>query len=128
METENLIKTIVQCIYNVRGELKQGFLESVYKRALIIELESLGLTAESEYPINVYYKGINVGFFKADILVEKSVIVELKAVDMLTKAHEVQLVNYLTATNIENGLLVNFGENFSIKRKYRTYRKIDRET
>lgn len=126
MEIETLITRVVQCIYNVRGVLKQGFLESVYQRALMIELHANGLQAEAECPITVNYKGTEVGFFRADIVVEGKLILELKAVDVLTKAHEVQLVNYLTATNIENGLLVNFGENFSVKRKYRTYRQKDK--
>lgn len=66
---------------------------------------------------------MEIGFFRADIIVEHKIILELKAVDILTKAHEVQLVNYLTATGIEDGLLVNFGDNFAIKRKFRTYRQ-----
>ena len=123
MDIEKLIKTVVQCIYNVRGILMQGYLESVYKRALMVELERCGFKTESEKTITVFYKGIEVGFFRADLVVEDCLIVELKAVENLTKAHEVQLVNYLTATGIENGLLVNFGENFAIKRKFRAYRQ-----
>lgn len=76
-----------------------------------------------EKQITVSYKGINVGSFRADIVVEDCLIIELKAVEALSMAHEVQLVNYLTATGIENGLLVNFGENFAIKCKFRTYRQ-----
>ncbi len=124
METEKLIKLIVQCIYNVRGELKQGFLEAVYQRALMIELADAGLMAEDERPMSVYYKGRIVGSFRADIIVENSVIIEIKSVENLTKAHEVQLVNYLTSSGIENGILVNFGENFEVKRKFKTFRKV----
>lgn len=123
MDTEKMIRTVMQCIYNVRGDLTQGYLETVYKRALAIELERYGLKCESEKPMTVLYKGVEVGFFRADIVVENCLIIELKAVDSLTKVHEVQLVNYLTATGIENGLLVNFGEKFAIKRKFRTYRQ-----
>lgn len=122
MKTEELIRQIIQCIYNVRGELLSGFLESVYKHALLHELSLSGLPAEAEREIVVQYKGTQVGYFRADIVVADRVIIELKAVDALTKAHEVQLVNYLTATGIENGILVNFGENFAIKRKFKTYR------
>lgn len=122
MDTETIINTIIQCIYNVRGSLKEGFLESVYQKALLIELRSAGLDAVSEMPIKVYYRNELVGDFKADITIDNSVIIELKAVEILHKSHEAQLVNYLTATRIDNGILVNFGENFKIKRKYRVYR------
>lgn len=122
MDTEKLIKAVVQCIYNVRGVLMPGYLETVYKRALAVELENNGFKTETEKAIHVFYHGVEVGFFRADLIVEDCLIVELKSVEVLTKAHEVQLVNYLTATGIENGLLVNFGEKFAIKRKFRTYR------
>ncbi len=116
MDTETIINTIIQCIYNVRGSLKEGFLESVYQKALLIEQRSAGLDAVSEMPIKVYYRNELVGDFKADITIDNSVIIELKAVEILHKSHEAQLVNYLTATGIDNGILVNFGENFKIKR------------
>ena len=122
MDTETIINTIIQCIYNVRESLKEGFLESVYQKALLIELRSAGLDAVSEMPIKVYYRNELVGDFKADITIDNSAIIELKAVEILHKSHEAQLVNYLTATGIDNGILVNFGENFKIKRKYRVYR------
>lgn len=119
---EKLIKTIIQCCYNVRGFLSAGYLESVYQKALLYELYLHGLKTLEEYPIKVYYKNQLVGDFRADILVEDSVIVELKAVETLHAAHEVQLVNYLTATGINNGILVNFGgDKIEIRRKYRIY-------
>lgn len=121
METDKLIKQIIQCDYNVRGILQGGYLESVYQNALIHELRICGLNALSEFPINVLYKGLIVGEFKADIIVENKVILELKAVDSLNKIHEVQLVNYLTATGIDDGILINFGQQFEIKRKFRLY-------
>ncbi|MCD8164854.1 MAG: GxxExxY protein [Bacteroides sp.] len=125
METEELIKTIIQCAYNVRLHLAAGFLESVYQKALVIELKEKGIYTETEIPIHVYYKKFNVGEFKADILIEKNIIVELKAVQNLTPLHEAELVNYLTATNIDNGLLINFGgERIEIKRKFRQYKKL----
>lgn len=122
MNIETLIKSIIQCIYNVRGILGPGYLESVYKNALMRELELNGLKASAEVPLSVSYKDVLVGEFRADIIVENSVIIELKAVETLHKAHEVQLVNYLTITGIDSGLLVNFGAlDIQIKRKYRIY-------
>ena len=100
-----------------------GFLESVYKNALLIELRKNGLKVDKEVPINVHYNNVIVGEFQADIIVEDSVILELKAIQKLSTIHEAQLVNYLTATNIEHGLLINFGsEKFEVKRKYRIFR------
>lgn len=122
MDTEELIRTIIQCIYNVRGILGPGYLESVYKNAMLRELELNGLEATAEKSLTVKYKDVIVGEFQADIVVENKVIVELKAVETLHKIHEVQLVNYLTATGIDSGILVNFGGvNIQIKRKYRIY-------
>lgn len=121
MENDKLIKQIVQCAYDVRGILQGGYLESVYHNALVHELRLKGLMAISEAPINVVYKDIVVGEFKADIIIENKVIVEIKAVETLNKIHEVQLVNYLTATGIDDGLLINFGNSLEIKRKFRLY-------
>lgn len=123
MDIEDLIKTIIQCAYNVRIHLNAGFLETIYKKALMIELKEKGIEAEIEAPISVYYKNIVVGEFRADIIVEKKIIIELKAVQNLIPIHETQLVNYLTATNIDHGLLINFGgERIEIKRKFREYK------
>lgn len=122
MNDEELIKTIVQCIYNVRGILGPGYLESVYKNALLHELGLNGLDAATEVPLKISYKDVLVGEFRADIIVADRVIIELKAVETLHKAHEVQLVNYLTITGIDSGILVNFGAaDIQIKRKYRIY-------
>ena len=94
-----------------------GFLEKVYEKALLIELRERGLRAENQVPINVKYKGQSVGEYIADLLVEEKVIVELKTVEKLTKLHEAQLLNYLKATGIKVGLLVNFqNEKAEIKR------------
>lgn len=125
MDVEKLIKDIVQCAYNVRGKLSPGFLESVYKNALYIEMKKLGVPIQTEVPMKVYYDGIVVGEYRADMIVGNSVIIELKAIHALTTAHEVQLVNYLTAMHIDYGLLINFGgEKLEIKRKYREYHKL----
>lgn len=124
MDVEVLIKTVMGCAMNIRRHLGPGYLESVYKNAMLVELKKHSLTFEVEKPINVYYDGVLVGEFKADIVVEDFLILELKAVQSLHMAHEIQLVNYLTATGIDNGLLVNFGsEELQFKRKFRVYRK-----
>ena len=123
MNVEELIKQIIQCAYNVRKKLYAGFLESVYGNELLIELRGNGLKVDKEVPINVHDNNVIVGEFRADIIVEDSVILELKAIQKLSTIHEAQLVNYLTATNIEHGLLINFGsEKLEVKRKYRIFR------
>lgn len=113
----DLTEKIIGCAYKVYNELGAGFIEKVYENALMIELKNEGLAAQQQYPVKVYYKGNLIGDYVADIVVEDRVIVELKAVSQLTKAHEVQLVNYLKATRLEVGLLINFGDQISIKRK-----------
>ncbi len=123
MDIEVLIKEILDCAREVRKELKQGFEEKVYKNAMFLELKSRGLSVSTESSFNVRYKGVVVGDYRADMIVEDSVILELKANNALCAANEVQLVNYLNATGIENGLLINFGgDRLECKRKYRTYR------
>ena len=120
---EDLIKEIVDATYEVRKRLSQGYLESTYENALIVELQMRGLFVENQVSMEVDYKGVVVGVFKADLLVEKRVIVEIKAVAQLNKIHELQLVNYLTTTHIDHGILVNFGgDKFEVKRKYREYK------
>ena len=124
MDIEELIKMIMSCSANIRRQLGPGYIESVYKNAMLVELKKNGLTYEVEKPIKVYYDGTLVGDFYADIIVENRLIIELKAVNALHMAHEVQLVNYLTATGIDDGLLINFGsETLQFKRKFRIYRK-----
>jgi GxxExxY protein len=101
-------------------ELGIGFLEKVYENALAVELTNRGLRVQQQVPIQVFYKGTLVGIFDADLLVEGLVIVELKAIEMLGRIHEVQLVNYLRATEIEVGLLINFGSQFQVTRRLLT--------
>ncbi len=97
-----------------------GFLESVYENCMLIELHKLGLRVQNQHPIKVVYDGQIVGEFQADLFVENVVIVELKAVRTILQVHEVQLVNYLKATGIDVGLLLNFGEQrVEVKRKLR---------
>ena len=124
MSIEGLITEIINCAYGVRLVLGPGFLESVYRNALAVELSKQNIPYDLEYPMNVYYKDEVVGEFRADMIVDHRVIVELKAVNSLVSAHEVQLVNYLNATQVDNGLLINFGSpKLEIKRKYRLYNK-----
>jgi GxxExxY protein len=118
MKYEPLTEKIIGCAYKVYNQMGFGFLESVYEKCLLIELKKAGLLAESQIPINVFYDGENVGEFAADILVEETIILELKSVRRVIQAHEVQLVNYLTSTGKEVGLILNFGpEKLDIKRK-----------
>jgi GxxExxY protein len=124
MEEEDLTGKIIGCAMKVHGGLGPGFLESVYSKALAHELRQAGLKVECEKLIRVEYDGVIVGEFSADKLVEEAIIVEEKAVQTLITAHEVQLVNYLAATGIEIGLLLNFGsQRLEFKRKIRTYRE-----
>ena len=121
---DELIEAINNCALRIRRQLPQGYLEAVYKNAMVIELRKLGLSFETEKPIKVFYDGLPVGEYKADIIIDNRLILELKAVQNLCTAHEVQLVNYLTATGIDDGLLINFGgEKIDIRHKYRLYKK-----
>lgn len=120
MKHKALTEKIIGCAYRVYSTMGFGFLESVYEKCMLIELEKVGLKAQAQHPITVFYEGEIVGQFIADIIVEDSVIVELKSVRQLAVAHEVQLVNYLTATQKDVGLLINFGESrVEVKRKVR---------
>ena len=123
MDVEGLIKEILDCAYEVRNELKQGFEEKVYKNAMFLEMKSRGMNVSTEVSYEVFYKGAPVGVYRADMIVEDCVVLELKANQILIPANEVQLVNYLNAAHIENGLLINFGgDKLECKRKFRTYR------
>jgi GxxExxY protein len=123
MEHGELTQRIIGCAMKVHRTLGPGFLESVYQNALAHELQKAGLGVECEKKIRVLYDGVVVGDFIADMFVERLLLIENKAVQTLIKAHEVQLVNYLTATGIDIGLLFNFGSQaLQIKRKTRTYR------
>ena len=124
MEDKELTEKIIGCAMKVHSALGPGFLESVYAKAFAHELRKAGLRVECERPIAVYYDGVIVGEFSADKLVNERILVEEKAVQTLVPAHELQLVNYLTATGIEIGLLFNFGSlRLEFKRKFRTYRE-----
>jgi GxxExxY protein len=113
----NITDLIIKAFFNVYNKLGYGFLEKVYENAMLIELEKLGLHAVNQKGIKVYYDEIEVGQYAADLLVEDVVIVELKAAESLCDEHEAQLTNYLKATNVEVGLLMNFGKSAQFKRK-----------
>jgi len=116
----DLCGQVIGAAMKVHSALGPGFLESVYQNALMWELRKNGLKAEAQRPISVYYDGQLVGAFMADMLVNDSLIIELKAIQALAKTHEVQLVNYLVATGIGEGLLLNFGaERLEFKKKFR---------
>ena len=108
---------ILKAFYNVYNSLGYGFLEKVYENAMMIELRKLGMNVQRQVPIKVFYEKQLVGEYFADIIVEGKVIVELKAAESLCEAHEFQLINYLKATELEIGLLLNFGKKPQFRRK-----------
>jgi len=107
---KELTEKIIGSCFEVSNELGNGFLESVYRKALLIALRQLGLKADEEVPLKVSFRNQIVGDFYADILVDDRLVIELKAVKTLTAEHEAQLMNYLKATGIKVGLLINFGK------------------
>src|SRR5947208_12881743 len=121
MKDDDLTHQIIGSAYKVHNALGAGFLEKVYENALRIELERLGFSIKQQEPINVHYEGQVVGEYYSDLWVNDRVVIEVKAGLALAKQHEVQLVNYLTATGIDCGLLLNFGQSVEVKRKFREY-------
>jgi len=120
LEHEALTKAVIGCAYKVYNHMGFGFLESVYEKCMLIEIGKAGLNAKNQEAISVTYDGQVLGDYFADIVVDNKVILELKSVERLAKAHEIQLVNYLVATGISVGLLINFGvHKVEIKRKIR---------
>ena len=114
---KELSKKIINCFYTVYNSLGFGFLEKVYENAMMIELNKQGLVAEKQKPVKVIYSESVVGVYFADIIVEDTIIIELKASEYLIEEHELQLINYLRATNMEIGLLLSFGKNPDFRRK-----------
>ena len=108
---------ILKAFFNIYNKLGYGFLEKVYENALMIELKKMGLESKKQIPIEVFYDSECVGQYFADIIVNDCVIIELKAAELLIEVHEAQLINYLKATDIEVGLLLNFGKDPQYKRK-----------
>jgi len=124
LKHEQITKCVIGCAFEVINELGAGFLESVYENALLLALRQKGLSAISQYPVKVMFRGECVGDFYTDIFVEEKVIVELKAVKAIAPEHQAQIINYLNATGIEVGLLINFG-NPKLEYKRFTRNKIE---
>ena len=121
---KELTGSILKLFYEVYNELGHGFLEKVYQNSMYTELKINGFDVESQKQIKVYYKNVEVGEYYADLIVNDKVILELKATESITEAHEFQLLNYLKSTNIEVGLLLNFGKKPEFCRKvFQNYRK-----
>ena len=114
---QDLSDKILKAYYKVYNSLGYGFLEKVYENSMVIELRKMGLNIEQQSLVKVYYEGEQVGYYKADLIVEGEFIVELKANDVLREEDECQLINYLKATSIESGLLLNFGKKPQFSRK-----------
>ena len=121
MVDDELTGQIIQACFEVSNELGAGFLESVYERAMIVALAQKGLTVSAQVPLKVKFRNVVVGDYFADLIVENKVIVELKAVSRILPEHKAQVINYLTATEVDIGLLINFGtpraEYFRLHRK-----------
>ncbi|HEY0109450.1 MAG TPA: GxxExxY protein [Fibrella sp.] len=122
MQYTDITDLVIGASYTVHNTLGPGFLEKVYENALVVELQAHGLNVSAQISVPVHYRDVLVGDFVADLLVEDCVLIELKAVEVIHPKHEAQLVNYLTATGFDIGLLINFGNSVTIKRKYRVYK------
>jgi len=121
---EELTNAIIKTFYDVYNELGYGFLEKVYQNSMYLELKNKGYKVEAQKEISVYYKGIEVGEYYADLLVEDLIILELKAAECIVKDFENQILNYLRGTDCEVGLLLNFGKKPEFKRKiFENHRK-----
>ena len=116
MKHEILTQQLIGLFYDVYNELGHGFLESIYQKAYVLALHQAGLKFEQQFPINVNFRGISIGEFRADLVVESLVIVELKAIQAIESVHDRQLTNYLRATGFEVGLLLNFGPKAQVRR------------
>lgn len=116
MKHEALTEQLIGVFYTIYNELGHGFLESIYQKAFAVVLTEKGLRFQEQAPIEVVYHGVPLGDFKADLIAESSVLIELKAVKALEDAHERQVLNYLKSTNIEVALLLNFGPRPQVRR------------
>ena len=119
MNINDLTYKVIGSAYKVHNVLGPGFLEKVYENALTLELKRLGIHARQQVKLPVLYEGQQVGLYFPDLWIENYLIVEIKAILTLAPAHEIKLVHYLTATGIDDGLLINFGDTVQVKRKYR---------
>lgn len=121
MDINDLTHVVIGCAYKVHNVLGPGFLEKVYENALKVELARRGIAARQQVKLPVWYEGHRVGLYFPDLWIEEQLIIELKAALALAPEHELKLVHYLTATGIDNGLLINFGKTVQVKRKFREY-------
>ncbi len=121
LKHEEITGIVIGCAFDVMNELGAGFLESVYEKALLVAIRHKGLSATSQHAVKVMFRGECVGGFYADILVEEKVILELKAVKAIAPEHQAQIINYLNATGIEVGHLINFG---NPKLEYKRFTRI----
>ncbi len=122
MKIDDLTRTVIGLAYRVHNCLGPNLLEKVYENSLMVELELAGIQAAQQHPLPVFYRERLVGDFKADIVVDQRLILELKAVREIAPEHEVQLVNYLNIAKIDDGLLLNFGKSVEVQRKFRVFR------
>lgn len=126
MTLDELTHKVIGMAMEIHRKLGPGFLESVYHRSLEVELAATGIHFESNVPLNVFYKTKLVGKFEADMILtvgSLKLLLELKSCESITKAHEAQAVNYLTATGIDDGLIINFGaKSLDFRHKFRIYR------
>ena len=119
MEINDLTYKVIGCAYKVHNVLGPGFLEKVYENAFKLELKKLGIDVRQQVKLPVWYEGQQVGVYFPDLWIEGQLIIEVKAALTLAPEHETKLIHYLTATGIDNGLLINFASSVQIKRKYR---------
>ena len=122
MDINHLTHRIIGCAYTVHNVLGSGFLEKVYENALKIELKKHGIYVLQQCKLPVLYEGQQVGLYFPDLWIEEQLIIEIKAIVTLAPEHELKLIHYLTATGIDHGLLINFGDTVQIKRKFRQYK------
>jgi GxxExxY protein len=122
MEINDLTYKVIGCAYKVHNVLGPGFLEKVYENALKIELQQSGIYARQQPKLTVFYEGHQVGLYFPDLWIAEQLIVEIKAIVTLAPEHEQKLIHYLTATGIDDGLLINFGATVQIRRKFREHK------
>ena len=120
MEINYLTHKVIGCAYKVHNVLGSGFLEKVYENALKLELAKLGIHARQQVKLPVLYDGHQVGVYFPDLWIADQLIIEIKAALTLAPEHEMKLIHYLTATGIDNGLLINFGSSVQVRREFRT--------
>jgi GxxExxY protein len=128
LKHQELSEQLISTFFDVYNELGYGFLEKVYQNSIYIELKSRGYYVEAHKQLKVYYKNVEVGEYYPDLIVDDKIIIELKAAEYLVPENEAQLINYLKATDIEVGLLFNFGKKPEFKRKiFETARRINKK-